>query len=108
MARLLATESRTSTTIVDSLIGSRYGRLARWPLLGSQAVERDQQTIARERAADLPRGGTSPLCSKRAASDTKSADHGSYILSFLNVSPLFDSLRPHERFAALRRAVRLG
>jgi DNA-binding winged helix-turn-helix (wHTH) protein/Flp pilus assembly protein TadD len=41
-------------------------------------------------------------CFERAAHD------GSYLLSFLNVSPLFDSLRRHERFAALRRAVRLG
>ena len=41
-------------------------------------------------------------CFERAARD------GSYLLSFLNVSPVFDSLRPHPRFAALQRAVRLG
>lgn len=41
-------------------------------------------------------------CFERAAHD------GSYLLSFLNVSPLFDSLRLHPRFAALQRAVRLG
>jgi len=41
-------------------------------------------------------------CFERAASD------GSYLLSFLNVSPLFDALRSHERFAGLQRLVRLG
>jgi hypothetical protein len=33
---------------------------------------------------------------------------GSYLLSFLNVSPLFDSLRSHERFSALQRTVCLA
>lgn len=41
-------------------------------------------------------------CFERAAND------GSYLLSFLDVSPLFDSLRMHKRFAPLRRAVPLG
>lgn len=33
---------------------------------------------------------------------------GSFLLSFLNVSPLFDSLRSHERFGSLRRLLRLA
>ena len=38
----------------------------------------------------------------------QAAGNGSYLLSFLNVSPLFDSLRPHERFGRLQRLVRLA
>lgn len=38
----------------------------------------------------------------------RAAGNGSYLLSFLNVSPLFDSLRSHERFSRLQRLVRLG
>jgi DNA-binding winged helix-turn-helix (wHTH) protein/Tfp pilus assembly protein PilF len=38
----------------------------------------------------------------------RGAREGSYLLSFLNVSPLFDSLRSHDRFGALLRLVRLG
>jgi DNA-binding winged helix-turn-helix (wHTH) protein/Tfp pilus assembly protein PilF len=38
----------------------------------------------------------------------RAAREGSYLLSFLNVSPIFDSLRSHERFDALLRLVRLG
>lgn len=38
----------------------------------------------------------------------RGAREGSYLLSFLNVSPLFDSLRSHQRFAALQRALGLA
>jgi hypothetical protein len=46
----------------------------------------------------------------RAAFDCfeRAARQGSYLLSFLNVSFLFDALRSHERFGALQRLVRLG
>ena len=35
----------------------------------------------------------------------RAAREGGYLLSFLNVSPLFDSLRSHERFETLQRMV---
>ena len=38
----------------------------------------------------------------------RAATEGGYLLSFLNVSAVFDSLRPHPRFDALRRLVRLA
>jgi tetratricopeptide (TPR) repeat protein len=41
-------------------------------------------------------------CFHRAARD------GSYLLSFLNVSPLFDPLRSHQRFTALQRLLGLA
>lgn len=37
----------------------------------------------------------------------RAAREGSYLLSFLQVSPLFDSLRSHPRFGTLQRHVRL-
>jgi DNA-binding winged helix-turn-helix (wHTH) protein/Flp pilus assembly protein TadD len=37
----------------------------------------------------------------------RAAGEGSYLLSFLDVSPLFDSLRSHGRFGNLQRALRL-
>jgi DNA-binding winged helix-turn-helix (wHTH) protein/Flp pilus assembly protein TadD len=46
--------------------------------------------------------GTAFDCYERAARE------GSYLLSFLNVSPLFDSLRSHRRFGPLLRLTRLG
>ena len=36
------------------------------------------------------------------------AREGSYLLSFLNVSPVFNSLRSHQRFRTLQRLVRLA
>lgn len=38
----------------------------------------------------------------------RGAREGSYLLSFLNVSPLFDSLRSHERFGTLQRMLCLA
>ena len=38
----------------------------------------------------------------------RAATEGGYLLSFLNVSAVFDSLRPHPRFDALRRLVGLA
>jgi hypothetical protein len=38
----------------------------------------------------------------------RAAAEGGYLLAFLNVSPLFDSLRSHERFGALQRLLRLA
>jgi hypothetical protein len=38
----------------------------------------------------------------------RAARDGSYLLSFLNVAPLFDSLRSHERFGTLQRLLRLA
>jgi adenylate cyclase len=38
----------------------------------------------------------------------RAAREGSYLLSFLNVSPLFDSFRSHERFSTLQRLMRLA
>ena len=38
----------------------------------------------------------------------RAAREGSYLLSFLNVSPLFNSLRSHPRFGTLQRLVRLA
>ena len=37
----------------------------------------------------------------------RAAPEGGYLLSFLNISAVFDSLRPHSRFDALRRLVGL-
>ena len=38
----------------------------------------------------------------------RAAHEGSYLLSFLNVSPVFDQLRSHPRFGGLQRLVRLA
>lgn len=38
----------------------------------------------------------------------RAAREGSYLLSFLQVSPLFDALRSHQRFGTLQRHVRLA
>jgi len=38
----------------------------------------------------------------------RAAREGSYLLSFLNVSPLFDVLHSHQRFTALRRLAGLA
>lgn len=38
----------------------------------------------------------------------RAASEGGYLLAFLNVSPLFDSLRPDSRFGAMQRLVRLA
>ena len=38
----------------------------------------------------------------------RAAREGSYLLIFLNVSPVFDQLRSHQRFGALQRLVRLA
>ena len=47
------------------------------------------------------------VCNLDAAFDCfeRAAREGGYLLSFLNVSPLFDSLRSHERFETLQRMV---
>ena len=38
----------------------------------------------------------------------RAAREGSYLLSFLNVSPLFDSLRSRQRFGTLQRVLGLA
>lgn len=38
----------------------------------------------------------------------RAAAEGDYLLSFLSVSPVFDSLRSELRFGALQRLVRLA
>jgi len=38
----------------------------------------------------------------------RAAREGSYLLAFLNVSPLFDSFRSHDRFGTLQRLMRLA
>lgn len=73
----------------------------------SEMKDRDARSAAPPEALALIHAG---LGDTGAAFDCfeRAAREGSFLLSFLNVSPVFDSLRAHPRFGSLQRLIRLA
>lgn len=70
-----------------------------------ELTTRDLRATAAAEAIGLIQAGLGEM-EKAFDSLDRAARDGSFLVSFLNVSPLFDSLRSHVRFNALQRIVR--